>query len=108
MKICLIIDEGNVPILVFTSRADAEEMILAFVEEAQYESFCWSCVDEEEDFDCISELILPWEDNKFVNCNSCENFQCETLKKLLKFFHNYNNFDSWKILELEVIDYGEN
>ena len=103
MKIYIVAEQGE-PIFVFASRADAEETILSLAEEAQYEGFCWCCVDEEEKFNCVSEFILPWENDKFVNCNSCKDFQCEILKGLLKFFRDYSNFDSWEILELEVIE----
>lgn len=104
MKVYIVTEfEHNEPILTFAARADAEEMILSLAEEAQYESFCWCCVDEEEKFNCVSEFILPWEDNKFVNCNSCKDFQCEILRELLRFFYDYSNFDSWGILEFEVI-----
>lgn len=106
MMVYIIMDKTESDIyepFVCSTRADAEEMIFSLVEETQYEGFCWACMDDEESFNCTSEFILPWEDGKFVNCNSCKESQCDTLKGLLKFFHDYWNFDSWEIVETEVI-----
>ena len=108
MKVYLVVPkeefyDSSTTIYVCTNRADAEEMVFSLVEEAQYESFCWACVDNEEDFHCESEFILPWEDDKFINCNHCENYQCKTVNELLRFCHNYYYFNSWEIIESEVI-----
>lgn len=95
--------DSSTKLYVFANKADAEEMVLALAQEELYECVNTCLQDEmEEDFYCVPERIVPWEDDMYVNCNHCERKCCPSIQIVLGDYEQFLG-TRWEIIETELL-----
>ena len=94
--------DSSTKLYVFANKADAEEMVLALVQEELYECFNTCLQDDLETFCCVPERIVPWEDEVYVNCNHCPKKCCPTIQEILGDYEHLLGIQ-WDIVETELL-----